>query len=64
MERHACDITSVALECEQRIRVRGLYIVELDGVVTRRSKEALVGRDAESIDLGVGMLDRSRAYAG
>lgn len=51
VEGDAGDIASVALEGKQRIRVRRLDIVEFDRVVACGGEEALVGRDAEAIDL-------------
>jgi hypothetical protein len=34
MKRDACDVSGVTFKCEERIRVRGLDIVELDSVMT------------------------------
>lgn len=64
VEGDAGDVAGMALERQQRVRVGGLDVVELDSVVARGGEEALVGGDAEAVDLGVGMLDRPRAYAG
>ena len=63
VEGDARDVARVALEGEQRVRVGGLDVEELDGVVARRGEEALVGRDTEPVDLGVWVLDRARADA-
>lgn len=63
MEGDSGDVARVALEGQQRVRVGGLDVVELDGVVARAGEEALVGRDAQAVDLRVRVLDRARAYA-
>lgn len=64
MERDACDVALVTFECQQRIRVGRLNIVQLHSMMASSGKVALVGGDAETIDLGIGVLDRSRADAG
>lgn len=63
MEGHAGDISRMALEGQQGVGVGGLDIVELDGVVAGSGEEALVGRNAEAVDLRVGVLDGARADA-
>lgn len=61
VESYARDVTSVTFESQERVGVRGLDVIELDGMVTSSREESLVGGDAESIDLGVRMLNGSRA---
>lgn len=61
---YACDIPSVAVEGEEGIGVRGADVVEFDIVVAGSSEVALVGRDAEAIDLRVWVLNCPGAYAG
>ncbi len=63
MECDARHIASVTFEGEEGVWVRGFDVVELHSVMASSSKEPLVGRDAESVYLGVGMLDGSRADA-
>ena len=57
----ACDVTGMAFESEERVRVRGFYVVELYCVMACGSEETLVGGYAETIDLRVGVLNCSRA---
>lgn len=57
MERNPCNIASVAFEGKQRGRVRGANVEELHIEVSSRSKVALVGGDAQAINLGVWVLD-------
>jgi hypothetical protein len=61
VESYACNIAGMTFECENGVRVAGFDVVELDIVVAGRRKVALVGSDAEAIDLRVGMLDCARA---
>lgn len=63
VEGDASDVASVAFEGKQRVRVRRLDIVEFDRVVACGGEEALVGRDAETVDLGVWVLDRTGTNA-
>lgn len=63
VERNACDVGCVAFEGEYRIRVCGFDLVELDCVVAGGGEEALVGRDAEAVDLGVWVRDGAGADA-
>jgi hypothetical protein len=58
---NASDVAGVTLESQKRVWVRGFDVVELDGMMAGRSEEALVGRDAETVDLGVWVLDCPRA---
>jgi hypothetical protein len=53
VEGHARDIAGVSLKGEHGGRVGGLDVIELNSVVPRGSEVALVGRDAEAIDLRV-----------
>lgn len=57
MEGDAGDVRRVAFESKDGVRVRGLDLIELDGMVAGGGEEALVGRDAEAVDLGIGMGD-------
>jgi hypothetical protein len=63
VERNACDVAGVAVEGEDRVGVRRLDVVELDGVVPCGGEVALIGRDAEAVDLRVGVGDGARADA-
>lgn len=64
VECNAGDVVGVAFKCQDRVWVRGFDIVELDAVVACGGKKALVRRDTEAVDLGVRMLDSTRAYSG
>lgn len=64
VEGDARDVACVALEGQQGVRVGRLDVKELDRVVARGREEALVGRDAQAVDLRVGVLDRAGADAG
>ena len=46
VKRDAGDVGRVALEGEDRVRVRRLDLIQLDRVMARRSEEAFVGRNA------------------
>lgn len=63
VEGDAGDVARVALEGEQRVRVGRFDVEELDRVVARGGEEALVGRDAQAVDLRVRVLDRAGADA-
>ena len=63
LEGHARHVGGVALERERRRRVGRADVVELDVRVAGCRDEALVGRDAEAVDLGLRVLDRARADA-
>lgn len=61
VEGHARHVSRVTLEGEHGVGVRRLDVVELNGVVARRGEVALVGGDAEPVDLRFGVLDRAGA---
>lgn len=63
VEGHAGDVVGVAFECEDRVWICGFDVVELDVGVGGGGEEALVGGDAEAVDLRVGVLDCARADA-
>jgi hypothetical protein len=64
VERNAGDVGRVAFEGQDGIGICGLDLVELDGVVAGGGEEALVGGDAEAVDLRIGVRDRAGADAG
>jgi hypothetical protein len=64
MERNASDVTSVTVEGEDGIGVRGLDVVELDRVMTGSGQITLVWRDTQPVDLRIWMRDGPGAYAG
>lgn len=64
VEGDARDVARVALKGQQGVGVGRLDVEELDRVVARGREEALVGRDAQAVDLRVGVLDRAGADAG
>ena len=64
VECNAGDVVGMAFKGQDGIWVRGLDVVELDAMVARGGKEALVRRDTEAVDLRVRMLDSARAYSG
>lgn len=64
MEGYAGDIVGVAIKGEDWVRVCGFDVVELDVGVGGSGKETLVGRDAKTVNLGVGVLDCAGADAG
>jgi hypothetical protein len=63
VECDARHVATVTLKSEEGIWICGFDVVEFDRVMASRSEEALVGRDAEAIDLRIRMLYRSRADA-
>jgi hypothetical protein len=63
VERYAGDVARVAVEREDGIGVCGFDVVELDGVVAGSREVAFVGRDAETVYLGIGMGDGAGADA-
>lgn len=64
MEGHSGNVPGMAVEGEHRAWISGANVVEFDVVVSRCSEITLIGRNAETIDLRVGMLDCARADAG
>ena len=57
------NVSGMAVESKNRGRIGRAYIIKLDVVIACRSKEAFVRRDTETIYLGIGVLDCSRADA-
>lgn len=45
MERHACDVASMPVECEDRVRIGGADVVELHIVISGRGQVSFIGRD-------------------
>lgn len=63
MERHPSDIAGVAIECHHRVRVGGLDVVKLHIAMSSCGQIALVGRDAEAVDLRIRVLNSTGANA-
>jgi hypothetical protein len=63
VEGHARDVARVALKLQHGVRVRRLDVVELHRVVARGGEVALIRRDAEAVDLRLGVLDGAGADA-
>ncbi|KAJ8106163.1 hypothetical protein OPT61_g9722 [Boeremia exigua] len=63
VEGDACDVAGVAIEGQDRVGVGRLDVVKLHRVVTSSGEVPFVGRDAEAIDLRVGVWDRAGANA-
>ena len=61
VECDARDIASVTFERKEGVWICRFYIVEFDRVMASGGKEPFVRRDTEAIDLGVRVLDGSRA---
>lgn len=57
MKCDASDIVGMAFEGQESIRVGRLDVVEFHIVAARSREESLVWRDAESVDLGVRVLN-------
>lgn len=57
MEGYAGDIPAMSVKGKEGIRVCGADIVEFDIMVAGSSEVAFVRRNAETVDLRVGMLD-------
>jgi len=55
------DVSGVTFECKYSRRIGAFDIVELDGVAAGCGEEAFVGRDAQSVDLGIGVRYRTGA---
>jgi hypothetical protein len=64
VERNARDVACVAIEGEDGVRIRGLDVVEFDCVVAGGGEVSFVGRDAEAVDLRVGVGYCARADPG
>ena len=64
MKGHARDVSLVTVKGQKRVRVGGADVVEFDIGAAGGSEPALVGRDAETVNLRVGMLDRPRTDSG
>ena len=64
MESDACNIVGVAFEGEDGVGVCGFDVVELDVGVGGCCQKAFVRGDAETVDLGVGVMDCAGADAG
>lgn len=63
MEANAGNVIGVSFESKDGIRVGRFNVVELDVEVPGGGEVALVGRNAETVDLGVGVLDCAGADA-
>lgn len=61
MEGYARDVAGMTLKGKHRAGIGRADIVELDVVTTSGREIALVWRNAETVDLRVGVLDRTRA---
>lgn len=61
MKRDACDISMMAFEYHTRTGRARSYIVELYVFVSSCGKEAFVGRNAEAVNLRLGMLNGAGA---
>jgi hypothetical protein len=61
VECYASDIAGMALENRGRSGIRGADVEQLDRVMAGSGEKALVGGDAESVDLRIGVLDGPRA---
>lgn len=57
MKSHPGDVVRMPVKRHDRVRIRRLDIVELDIVMAGSCQIALIGGDAETVDLGIGMLD-------
>lgn len=64
VEGNASHVAGVTVEGEDGIWVGRFDVVELYGVVPGGGEVALVGGDAEAVDLRVWVWDRARADAG
>jgi hypothetical protein len=63
VKRYAGDVGRVAVECKDGIGVGRLDVVKLDRMVAGGGEVALVGRNAEPVDLRVWVGDGARANA-
>ena len=63
MEGYACDVGGMAVEGQNSIWIRRLYVVEFHGVVAGGCEVAFVGRDAKAVHLRVWVWYCARADA-
>jgi len=63
MEGYARNVVGVTFEGQERIRIRGFDIVELDRMVAGSCKKTLVWRNAQAVNLRVRVLYGPRADA-
>ena len=63
MKGYAGDIAGVAIEGEERVGICRADVIQFDIVVAGSGKVALVRGDAETVDLGVWVLDGPGADA-
>lgn len=63
MKSKSSDIVGVTLKRQDGSRISRLDVVKLDSMVSSSSKEALVWRYAQAVDLRVWMWDCAAAYA-
>lgn len=63
VECYARDVARMALKDRSGSGVRGANVEQLYCVVASSREVALVGGDAQSVDLGIGMLNGSGAYS-
>lgn len=64
MESNPGDVSAMTLEGHHRVGIGGLDVEQFDMMTSRCGKEALVGSDAETVHLGLGMLDGAGADSG
>lgn len=64
VEGNSSDIVGVTVEGHHRVGVGGFDIIQLDIVMTGGGQVALVRGDAKTVDLGVRVLDSTRADTG
>jgi hypothetical protein len=64
MECDSSNIIRVAFKGHHWVRVGGLDVEEFDIGVACCGKVAFVGGDAETVDLGIGVLEGARTDAG
>ena len=61
MECYASDIIGMTFKGQKRVGIGGFDIVQLDTMMASSRQKPFVWGNAESIDLGIRMLDRSGA---
>jgi len=64
VECDTCNVASMTFESKERVWIRGLDVIELNGMVASGGKKALVGGYAKTVDLRVGVLNCARANTG